>query len=326
MKMCIHRLEASFAMEIVSNEDREAQTELQGLLCGVLQVSTVSIQEMLLAESGIIDQMMALFLQVFGSKNHTVHEEALMAVAAIANLTEANFERYMQHFRPFLSMGLSNSQESQVCQVAVGVVGDICRALEGKVEPYCEEIVPLLLKLLQDPTLKRDVKPPILSCFGDIALALGGGFEKYLEITMVMIEQARTTKASDPEDQDMVDYVDTLREGILEAYTGILQGLRAGEKAEQFQGKYVQGALELLSMIATEQQQMASKGGEAMSDDVIRAAVGVVGDLCAALPKVKPAAKQPPYKDTIKVLVKAAKVSPNETTRQVGQWVQQSLA
>ena len=32
------RLEDTFAMQIVSNDDREAQIELQGLLCGTLQV------------------------------------------------------------------------------------------------------------------------------------------------------------------------------------------------------------------------------------------------------------------------------------------------
>jgi len=46
---------------------------------------------------------------------------------------EADFEKYMPHFRPFLCLGLNNYEEHQVCGVAVGVVGDICRALEGKV-------------------------------------------------------------------------------------------------------------------------------------------------------------------------------------------------
>lgn len=36
---------------------------------------------------------MQLFLEVFNSKNATVHEEALMAVGAVANGTEAAFEK-----------------------------------------------------------------------------------------------------------------------------------------------------------------------------------------------------------------------------------------
>merc|ERR1712060_769839 len=129
------RLEQSFSMQIVSADDREAQNELQGLLCGSLQVVTQKLGPRAVQYA---DQMMQLFLQVFGAKNSTVHEEALMAVGAVANATELGFEKYMPHFRPFLSLGLSNSEEHQVCAVAVGVVGDICRALEAKVLPYCD--------------------------------------------------------------------------------------------------------------------------------------------------------------------------------------------
>merc|ERR1719201_2544948 len=157
-----------------------------------------------------------LFLQVFGAKNSTVQEEALMAVGAVANATEAGFEKYMMHFRPFLSLGLSNCEEHQVCQVAVGVVGDICRALEGKVLPYCDEILGLLLKNLQSPKLNRNVKPPILSCFGDIALAVGAHFEKYMTVTMSMLQQASQTQV-DMDDDDLVDYLHQLQEGIFEA-------------------------------------------------------------------------------------------------------------
>ena len=157
------------------------------------------------------DQMMQAFLQVFGAKNSTVHEEALMAVGAIANATEAEFDKYMPHFRPFLSLGLSNYEEHQVCQVAVGVVGDICRSLEGRLLPYCDEILGLLLKNLQSPKLNRNVKPPILSCFGDIALAIGGNFEKYMDVTMSMLQQASATEV-DMEDDDLVDYLHQLQE------------------------------------------------------------------------------------------------------------------
>jgi len=35
-----------------------------------------------------------------------------------------------------------------VCGAAVGLTGDICRALKGKVLPYCDEIMMLLLENL----------------------------------------------------------------------------------------------------------------------------------------------------------------------------------
>lgn len=76
------RLQASFSIQIVSNDDKETLNDLQGLLCGSLQVVTQKLGD---RARPFADQLMELFLKVFGSKNATLHEEALMAVGAVAN-------------------------------------------------------------------------------------------------------------------------------------------------------------------------------------------------------------------------------------------------
>ena len=60
------------------------------------------------------------------------------------------------------------------------------------------------------------------------------------------------------------------REGIFEAYTGILHGLRAGDNSAAFE-PYISNALELIGALAVGLQ------NQSPSDDVIRAAVGVAG-------------------------------------------------
>ena len=47
-----------------------------------------------------------------------------------------------------------------------------------------------LLENLQSDVLNRNVKVSILSCFGDIALAIGPAFEPYLETTLGVLRQA----------------------------------------------------------------------------------------------------------------------------------------
>lgn len=109
------------------------------------------------------------------------------------------------------------------------------------------------------------MKPQILSVFGDIALAIGGEFKKYLDVvlnTLQQASQAQVDKVSWPRsppsllpgpwwdglrscpqgraevsspvpfqsDYDMVDYLNELREGCLEAYTGIIQGLKGDQE------------------------------------------------------------------------------------------------
>ena len=48
----------------------------------------------------------------------------------------------------------------------------------------------VLLENLQSEVLNRNVKISILSCFGDIALAIGPAFEPYVETTMGVLRQA----------------------------------------------------------------------------------------------------------------------------------------
>jgi len=304
----IDRLEKSFAMQIVSQDDREQQVELQSLLCGVLQVV---IQKMGENIKPFGDKLMALFLQVFNFKSASVHEEALMAVGALANAIEADFERYMGHFRPFLTSGLRNYEEHQVCAVAVGVVGDISRALLTKMAPFCDEIVSLLLQDLQNPMLNRNVKPPILSCFGDIALAIGGAFVKYLPVVMNMLQQASATTV-DTNDYDLVDYLNQLREAIFEAYTGIVQGLRSDDTADSFI-PFVNNVVSFVAFVFQDQTR---------TETVTRGALGVLGDLAHGLgSKAKQQLQQPFVKQLIAECLK----SDNPQSRDVAHWAKEVI-
>ena len=69
-------------------------------------------------------------------------------------------------------------------------MGDICRALSTGVLPYCDEIMTVLLENLSNNEVHRTVKPQILSVFGDVALAVGHDFKKYLEVVLQTLMQA----------------------------------------------------------------------------------------------------------------------------------------
>jgi importin subunit beta-1 len=220
----------------LSSDEREKQNELQGLLCGCLQVI---IQKLGSSEATkyvfmqYADRMMALFLRVFVSRSATAHEEAMLAIGALAYAAGADFAKYMPEFYRYLEMGLQNFEDYQVCAITVGVVGDICRALEDKILPYCDGIMTQLLKDLSSNQLHRSVKPPIFSCFGDIALAIGENFEKYLMYAMPMLQSAAELSAHiSGADDDMLEYTNSLRNGILEAYSGIFQGFKGSSKTQ----------------------------------------------------------------------------------------------
>jgi len=257
----------------LTGQDREKQNEVQALLCGAIQTVIQKVQKSVAIQYA--DAMMMMFLQVLVSKNHaTVHEEALMAVGSIANLTEKEFNKYMSAFSQFLIQGLKNYQEVHVCSVAVGVVGDVARALEEKLVPHCDDIMQLLLSNLQNPGVDRLIKPQIISCLGDIALSVGGHFERYLPYAMMMLMQASQTKMENMNDADNMEYLETLRESVLDAYTGILQGLSSDPKKASLFAPSVENVMSFIDVVAKDTNR---------PETVTRAAVGLIGDIASRL-------------------------------------------
>jgi len=286
----IDRLAQSFSMPSLTNEDKEQKEGVQGLLCGLIQVIAIKVtKEELLP---YCDSIMTNFLQVLQTKNATCHEEALSACSAIANLLEGDFGKYMPALQPFLMTGLRNFEAYQVCTVAVGLVGDISRAIEGAMKPFCDELMSALIEALQNSSLHRSVKPPVLSCFGDIALAVGAGFEPYLQVSLMMLLQAAQTRAPD-DDDDLIDYVNMLREGILEAYTGIIQGLKDGNRTDLLL-PYVDAIMGFLEMLASDRK-------NDYDNEVLGKAVGLVGDIGSSLgAQIKEQIRQPYVMELLK--------------------------
>ena len=244
----------------------------------VCQVLIQKLAEKPESKQGLVsyaDELMKCFLGVFQCQSASVHEEAMLAIGSLADAIGKDFAKYMPAFLPYLDVGLKNFREYQVCSVTVGVVGDVCRALEEQMAPYCDGIVYQLLQDLQSNELHRDVKPPILSCFGDIALAIGPGFEKYLMYTIRMLQSAAQLAATTPvnDDEEALDYVNLLRLGIFEAYTGIFQGFKDanGNKAAEALSQYADHLLSFLESVCNDK--------ENRDDFVTRAAVGLIGDL-----------------------------------------------
>lgn len=109
---------------------------------------------------------------------------------------DENFSPYMQAFLPMLYPALKAHEYTQLCTIAVGTIGDISRALGETSAQYSDAFMSVLFENLQSEVLSRSVKIPILTCFGDIALAIGLSFEPYLETTMTVLQQAGSLQAN----------------------------------------------------------------------------------------------------------------------------------
>ncbi|RVE45161.1 hypothetical protein evm_010184 [Chilo suppressalis] len=306
----LERLQQVLQMEnhIASQADRSQFNDLQSLLCATLQ----SVLRKVTPEDApqISDAIMTALLTMFAGnagKAGGVQEDALMAVSTLVEVLGEGFLKYMDAFKQYLYVGLKNHQEYQVCIAAVGVTGDICRALKSKVLPYCDEIIYLLLENLGDPSIHRSVKPQILSVFGDIALSIGSDFSKYFDVVMQMLLQASNAQV-DRNDYDMVEYLGELRESVLEAYTGIIQGLK-GVDGEP----HVPAIVNFMIQVACEPER---------TDGHMSVIAGLTGDLCTVF-----GIRMLPLLETRALLdlLQAARRSRNSRTKTLANWATKEI-
>ncbi|KAF1783531.1 Importin [Phytophthora cactorum] len=313
LPVVLERLEQSIKALIENpNSLHDDQAGLQALLCGVL---IAAIQKLNTDIEPLADRIMQALLQVFSTRNAAAAEEAFMAAGALANVVGPKFEVYMQYFGPVVLMGLKNSEEYMVCSVAVGVVGDLCRSLEGKILPLCDEIVAALIEILKNPMLNRSVKPPVLSCFGDIALAIEGEYERYAVSSLQMILQAAGACGSiATDDEEVVEYMNQLRESVLEALTGIVQGLGAANKAAML----LECAPQIGAFLATLANDLSTR-----SDAVTTGAVGLIGDMGQAMGKAVETLFHQQF--AVQLVTECANNAQNPQAQQLAAWTQKVI-
>jgi importin subunit beta-1 len=215
----------------------------------------------------------------------------------------------MPALQPFLILALRSFSAPEVCRVSVGLVGDISRALEGKIAPYTNDIMDALVDSLKDADLDRGVKPPVLICFGEIAMALNGAFEPYLQHSLMLLMQASAMDAPH-DDDEMIDYINVLRESVLDAYTGIFTGMDEGGKLNLLLS-YIPAILSFLQRIAADPNK---------DEAVLKAAAGLVGDISKTMgSQVKDQINQP----FIGHLLTEASRSNEQDTVDVASWAMQ---
>ncbi|CAE7224156.1 KPNB1 [Symbiodinium sp. CCMP2592] len=296
--------------------DREC--ELQGYICGVLTSLVSRLREQVaMAGNQIMEEalkVISAYQQVRGGAQ-VLHEEALLLIVALANAAGSSFERFMPHFAPHLQVGLQNYEEVQVCLTTTRMVGDLCTALEGKIVSYCDTILQILYTNLRNPAVDRKIKAAVMTSFGDIAMAITGDFEQYLGPVVQMLREASSTRLADgPADsEEWVEYLNSLREGVLEAYSGIIHGLKESGKLHLFK-EHVNTVLMLVKEISEDPTTQLP---------VIKAAVGVVGDLVLVFQTELTAyVGKAPF---LAQLVQAALRSQDPKLLQSAQWLQSML-
>lgn len=282
----IKRLEDTIPLQtqVVSVDDKMTLEDMQSSLCTVLQAIITRVDKPILSHG---DRIMSVLLQILHSAapKSNVPEATFSTISSLANAIEEEFIKYMEAFAPFLYNALGNQEEPSLCAMAIGLVSDITRSMGERSQPFCDTFMNYLLNNIRSQSLANQFKPAILQCFGDIAGAIGGHFEKYLAVVANVLQQAATVNSGPEASYDMFDYVISLREGIMDAWGGIIGAMKQSGKTQVLLEKLdpnTEGSASIVELIFRTLNLVASDANR--SEGLMRSSMGVIGDLADAFP------------------------------------------
>jgi importin subunit beta-1 len=146
---CLNRLEVALNAAM----DAQERMNLQSYLCSLLGECIKKLDPTEINTQA--DRIMRLLLQVFTVRSAIAHEDAFFAIGFTADKLGPKFDRYLQFVRDPLLMGLRNFDEYSVCIIALGTVGDICRALREGVAIICDDVLNAVLEILRSTAVDR---------------------------------------------------------------------------------------------------------------------------------------------------------------------------
>lgn len=205
---------------------------------------------------------------------NTINEDALLVGGTLAEILQNQFLNLFPPFKGYLIAGLKSFQNTQLCSASIGVVVDICNALGKEFTPFCDEIIETLMEILANEMVQRKVKTEVLSVFGDIAIAIGPEFKKYLNPVLMTLAQASSVQIN-AQDFEMMEYIHDLWESTLHAYTFIVQALKGD-------GDTPNPDIQLLHPHVAHINQFLLRISEhylELPENIISAACGLIGDM-----------------------------------------------
>ncbi|CAN3499296.1 importin subunit beta-1 [Diutina catenulata] len=295
-------------VELKQSADGEARANVEELQINVLALLTAIIRRLNHQVQSAADQLMELLLAMLADPaNSLIEEDLLMAISAIAVSVGPGFATYMEAFMPYLSKSLMN-RESPSAATAVGLVADLAQSLGDGILAYLEPLMTTLAQNLSAQDTRRDLRPAILSCFGDVATSVGSHYRPFLEFTMKYCQEAAGVE--DDGSIDSFEYVASVREAVLDCYAGVVAAF-ASEPDVIY--PYV-------APIFAAVQQVAQDPALASAELTVRTSVGLLGDLAAMFPgrQFKQAYTQPWVTD----FIRRARAYPyfDEKTKDAARW------
>merc|ERR1712137_667211 len=312
----LQKLETTFS----PNMDLEDQHQLQAYIPLVLQTITQRIGAKV---QPFAEQMYKQFIAIFEHRKMIV-DESMNAISALFSVMPGVIQIVISSFTPYLLGAIKNASDVSVLKSGLLCFGSICDSMGpriyqiGENGAFCNAILGHLISHLQNPEVDRELRPLIITTFGEVALAVRGLFVNYYPHIMNILSAASDITISNDADDDTIDYVIALRESILEAYPAIIVAMSDGNEAKQV----IPSLGKMLPFMETLWNQPQYRTGT-----IISSMIGIVNDILDFLvPHMETEAKHHVLRMQFLVdLITHGMKSPNVNTREASCWAKDRL-
>lgn len=152
------------------------------------------------------DELAVLFIRILDSTPTVAFGEVYIAISNLST----QFAPHMSKMLPYITRDMTCTDKF-VLKSVINLVGTQASIMGTSFSTLAGTLISSLFQCLGSESTPRELKPMILSVFGDIALALEASFEPYLEMVVTLLSQiAMLDRHFDAE------FVDELRKNMVQ--------------------------------------------------------------------------------------------------------------
>ena len=187
------------------------------------------------ADKNIIGNLLNFIINSFNIRD--LYDEGILLIGSIANFTQEEFINVLDLITPYLLKGLNSTNSPSLCLSSILCLSDIIRALDSNSNILIGKFFPLIMKILSDNSVDRNLKPICFNIISDIFIYCPNeGFNFFEDIMKILGEaiQATQIKLDENEEKETLEHFINLREHILESLNCIFHATRKINKIKEF--------------------------------------------------------------------------------------------
>ena len=187
------------------------------------------------ADKNLIGNLLNNIINSFNIRD--LYDEGILLIGSISNFTQEDFIKVLDLITPYLIKGLKSTNSPSLCLSSILCLSDIIRALDSNNNIFIDKFFPLIMNILSDNSIDRNLKPICFNIISDIYIYCPiEGFNYFEQVMKILGEAIQATQINldENEDKENLEHFINLREHILESLNCVFHAIRNINKIKEF--------------------------------------------------------------------------------------------